>query len=307
MRHRLDPESPVPLYHQIAEALRWSISTGQLVAGDRLPAVREAAPAFGVNRHTVRRAYGELAKEGWVEIRGARGTRVLGGQRSPARRPPEDEERFLERIAGEARERYGWTVEDLRGRLAAHADSDRPVVFSVECSDSQCRDHAAEISRRWQVDARPWNLNQSGEPPPGTIVATFFHYPEIQRRWRHRWHEIHFLPIQVDASLPARLAEAVAASGGRLVACEMDEAKALNVKGDLSVLFPEERYSIEVKVTKRAGEALTGDAPICFAPRVWDALSSREAADPRAFKVLYLIEPKALEDLGRRLGWLSVR
>ena len=27
MKHRLDPNSPIPLYHQIAEAVRWSIYT----------------------------------------------------------------------------------------------------------------------------------------------------------------------------------------------------------------------------------------------------------------------------------------
>ena len=66
MKMTLDPDSAVPLYHQITEALSYRIATGRIPPGQRLPSVREAATAWDVNMHTVRRAYGELSERGLV-------------------------------------------------------------------------------------------------------------------------------------------------------------------------------------------------------------------------------------------------
>ena len=76
MAQRPDRDSPVPLYHQIVETLRYRIATGRLRAGDALPTLREAAKHWGVNLHTVRRAYGELADLRWVVIRRPQGAFV---------------------------------------------------------------------------------------------------------------------------------------------------------------------------------------------------------------------------------------
>jgi len=71
----IDPQSPVPLYHQIAEALRVSIEAGTLAPGDALQPMREAAERWGVAIHTVRHAYAALAREGLVKpAEGARHT-----------------------------------------------------------------------------------------------------------------------------------------------------------------------------------------------------------------------------------------
>ena len=73
----IDPGSEIPLYLQIAEAIRARIDSGDLSPGDALRPLREAAEHWGVNLHTVRHAYTALAREGLIETsRGARGTRV---------------------------------------------------------------------------------------------------------------------------------------------------------------------------------------------------------------------------------------
>ena len=77
MKLALDPENPVPLYRQIAEAIRYRIATGRLMPGQTLPPLREAATLWGVNRHTVQRTYAELARDGLVQMNGALGTRIL--------------------------------------------------------------------------------------------------------------------------------------------------------------------------------------------------------------------------------------
>lgn len=70
---RVDPESPRPLFEQIAASVRSDVLAGRLQAGDRLPAAREVAEAIEVNVHTVLRAYQQLRDDSLVDLRRGRG------------------------------------------------------------------------------------------------------------------------------------------------------------------------------------------------------------------------------------------
>ncbi len=59
-----------------AAALRRAILAGELEVGDRLPAERRLAEAFGVNRMTLRGALGQLAAAGLLDVRQGRGHAV---------------------------------------------------------------------------------------------------------------------------------------------------------------------------------------------------------------------------------------
>lgn len=76
---RVDPGSSVPLYEQIAAALRRDIANGALAAGERLPTARDVANSLGVNLHTVLRAYQDLRDEGLIDMRRGRGAVVAAG------------------------------------------------------------------------------------------------------------------------------------------------------------------------------------------------------------------------------------
>ena len=65
----LDPDSSIPLSHQLKQQLTWLIASGALASGDRLPPVRELAKDLSINLHTVRQAYLKLEAEGLVETR----------------------------------------------------------------------------------------------------------------------------------------------------------------------------------------------------------------------------------------------
>jgi len=75
---RVEPSSPIPIYQQIGDQLRYSIASGRLRAGEKLPGARELAELLSINLHTVTRAYGELVREGSLEMRRGLGTFVAG-------------------------------------------------------------------------------------------------------------------------------------------------------------------------------------------------------------------------------------
>jgi GntR family transcriptional regulator len=78
-RFTLDPDSPVPLYHQMEQILLRRIVQPEAV--DRLlPSEAELGEIFGVSRATVKRALDNLSRRGLVDRRRALGTRVTRSQ-----------------------------------------------------------------------------------------------------------------------------------------------------------------------------------------------------------------------------------
>jgi DNA-binding transcriptional regulator YhcF (GntR family) len=74
---RIDVNSPVPAYRQIADAIRVHLVDGSLRAGDRLPTVRQLSLDLALHFNTVAEAYRTLAEEGWLDLTRGRGTIVL--------------------------------------------------------------------------------------------------------------------------------------------------------------------------------------------------------------------------------------
>ncbi|AOZ02948.1 phosphonate metabolism transcriptional regulator PhnF [Cupriavidus sp. USMAHM13] len=68
--------SGVAVWRQIGEALAHDIRTKLYGPGEQLPPEPELAARFAVNRHTIRRAMGELEQNGLVRIEQGRGTFV---------------------------------------------------------------------------------------------------------------------------------------------------------------------------------------------------------------------------------------
>jgi GntR family transcriptional regulator len=73
---RADPDSPIPLYHQVETALRELIHSGSLEPGSILPPEIELSQAFGVGRHTMRMALSRLADDDLISRKAGRGTVV---------------------------------------------------------------------------------------------------------------------------------------------------------------------------------------------------------------------------------------
>jgi DNA-binding transcriptional regulator YhcF (GntR family) len=75
----VDGSSPVPPFEQVRAQLASQIADGAVVAGTRLPTVRQLADDLGLAVNTVARSYRELEAAGLVETRGRGGTVVTAG------------------------------------------------------------------------------------------------------------------------------------------------------------------------------------------------------------------------------------
>lgn len=294
---KLDRQSPIPLYHQLSEALRYRIATGEARPGERVPSVRAGARLWGVNLHTVRRAYHVLEQAGLLRT-DRTGTVVR-------ERPAEALEAFLESTVRRARDEFGLRMPDLQRRLSLYAGVARGgVVHVVECSETQAADLAAQLTTAWEVRAEPWSLERPGEPPEGPVVATYFHYNDIRRRWPDRFPSVHFAAIRPDQALAERL-EQLQPQSGEILLCERDERMAANIAADLSRVLPT-GYSIRPLVAQDPAQALREAEPskvVLFAPRIWGLLAPDARADRRAVEVRYVFDARDLDLVAGRMGW----
>lgn len=76
MHAQVDPESKATLYKQLHSQIIEQITTGTLIAGTKLPTVRQLATDLDVAPYTVARVYRALETDGFVETLGRNGTRV---------------------------------------------------------------------------------------------------------------------------------------------------------------------------------------------------------------------------------------
>ena len=81
---RVDPGSAIPLFEQLAAAVRSEVLRESITAGERLPAGRDLAETLDINVHTVLRAYQLLRDEGLIELRRGRGAVVTDRARDYA-------------------------------------------------------------------------------------------------------------------------------------------------------------------------------------------------------------------------------
>lgn len=75
----IDPRSSTPIYLQLVQGVKESVARGILLAGDRMPTVREMASELMINPNTIAKAYQRLEQEGIIETMRSRGSFVAKG------------------------------------------------------------------------------------------------------------------------------------------------------------------------------------------------------------------------------------
>jgi GntR family transcriptional regulator len=76
MKHMIDRNSKLPLYHQLYQILRGNIASREWRPGDMIPPESELIGRYQVSRTTVRQVLDRLASEGLIEREQGRGTFV---------------------------------------------------------------------------------------------------------------------------------------------------------------------------------------------------------------------------------------
>ena len=72
----IDPESPVPLYRQLAALIRAQIAAGELLPGRAIPSVARLQQEHGLARGTVLHALRTLVEDGTVVVVPGKGAYV---------------------------------------------------------------------------------------------------------------------------------------------------------------------------------------------------------------------------------------
>ena len=267
--------------------------------------MRRAAQQWGVNLHTVRHAYTALARDGLVEMRSSRGTRVTGVAAGHARAATPARVRTSTsswaRLVREARERHGISALELAAKLSrgdAATDDRRPSVAVLECSAWQCESHAAELRERWNLEAIPWPLagpDMPGGDAPRTeaILATYFHYNDIRRRWPQLLRQVHFVTIRPDAAVVEQLS-----AGRSVIVVDRDEPTVQAVAADL--LAAAHGLRLRTVVARHPADILSNAADgelVLITPRLWSTLAEVWRRHPQALELRYRYDDTELEHI----------
>ena len=78
MAEKIDADSPIPPYRQVAAFLRARIERGELPPGRRLPSIADLVQTHGIARTTAAKALRVLIDEGLAEVSPGMGTYVTG-------------------------------------------------------------------------------------------------------------------------------------------------------------------------------------------------------------------------------------
>lgn len=79
MRIQINPSDPLPIYRQIMNQVVDAIAGGQLSEGSQLPSHRELAQTLVVAPLTIKKAYDELERTGYLRMKRGQGSFITGG------------------------------------------------------------------------------------------------------------------------------------------------------------------------------------------------------------------------------------
>ena len=300
---QLSRESASPLYLQIAQRLEYEIVTGRLAAEARLPSLRDAADAWGVNLHTVRKAYHELESSGFAEIgpRGATVARLARGAESGGI------DAAVREFAARMREEHGAGPAELRRaleRLESAGGRMAEQVSLVECSRTLSRELARQVSERYGIDVEPIDLHADRSIPEGAVIGTYFHAEHLRGRLGDRAGDLHLVRIRPRESLLSELGRRAAdGSLRRLILIDRLPGSA----GDLAADFQSklgERVPVETRILSDPLLAFPSAEPaavVVASPQTWDRLTDELRARADVMRLAYEIEPADLDLLSERL------
>lgn len=195
----VNKQSNIPLYLQLKDFVKYSISTGVIQHSEKLPTIQGLAQRLGVNFETVRKAYKDLEREGLVSTERGVGTFVTGRpaakpaaepNSSSSANPVESLKSSIGRLlqAGKSAEEINQIVVQALEELA-RCDR-RSLILFAECNSLQANGISAVLQQHLKMPVSPVLLpdlrneinrvQQSGRQI-AAVVTTGFHMNEVRR------------------------------------------------------------------------------------------------------------------------------
>lgn len=189
--------TPVPLYKQLADNIKWSIHLGNVGTGWKLPSVRALAKELDVSIDTVRSAYKILEEEGLAVARPHHGTEVMA---------PENKKNLLSDIfAGEEENlsaivsrcfAKGMTQDQLKDMFLKVLEEESstqsaPRILFVECNEEDGRRFREQLSSVLDIRVDIIMVDKleelcrqpsSAQKRYKAIVTTYFHYALVMQQ-----------------------------------------------------------------------------------------------------------------------------
>jgi|GEM_PF-577550 len=185
-----------PLYKQLANNIRWSISTGKIQNGWTLPPLRELARHFNLSVNTVRAAYKLLEEQQLVVTRPHHGTEVVNPLSPESIRPAalvdaDGEGHLFEAVMKLYNSGHNFAqIEDVFKKVLERVSSGTCLnkVLFVECSEYDARSLGEQLAAALGVYVDPVVLGdlsnylaqvKTGKMNYKAIVTTYFHYAAV--------------------------------------------------------------------------------------------------------------------------------
>jgi GntR family transcriptional regulator len=173
---------------QLRELLVHRIATGRYPIGAQLPGTRELAVDVGANRNTVAKVYGELARDGLLQIVHGRGAFVVGRIDATAGQEPSEQVSHVLDDAFSRARLFGLTRDDVlkmaHERLRVIYDEGTPRLAFVECNPYDAHLVAGELATHLSMDVASVmvaELPADGVVPFDVATTSFFHLEEVDR------------------------------------------------------------------------------------------------------------------------------
>jgi DNA-binding transcriptional regulator YhcF (GntR family) len=293
------------------------IGCGKWPAGMRLPSIRKAEKAWGVNRMAIQMAYKKLASQGIVISKSRSGYYVTGQENvhrmSDHRIELENLYRKFSGIITEATGLAPLPVFRYLARLAQIYDEETPRCAFVECTRIQAEAHAGEIIDRLGVSVMPMTVDEiSGRRNriPGhvsVLLTTHFHSAQLKPLSQPGKLEIVAVPVEVSP----RLVDLVKDSSDVLLLLESEMQTARTVADDAGRILG--RQPLKIKITENIQEALaempgssnTTGAPETFvllSPHEWNKIDQSWREHPNVQLVPFRIRKEAWDWIADVVG-----
>src|SRR5260221_12213448 len=220
----------------------YQIATGKWPPGQRLPSVREAERAWGVDRRTVLEAYQRLAELGLVACAPRSGYSVTkSAEFGRLSRHRHELDRLFGRLLAELEAQSELSpLGAFRyfAQLAALRASEHPDCAFVECTAIQAEGHAREIHERLDVPCLPLTIaeiaGRRARIPERvrTLFVSGFHFGELRALAGPAELHVASVPIEVSPALLARMPRGVTEA----IVFESDEEEAHVIRDDVRAL-----------------------------------------------------------------------